>query len=75
MFEHYYSFFHYCLLSCRYVMLQKSILRNQNGRHKQLLGGHSPPGPPPPGSDGTEYKSTFEWKKTDGKSSRQKANA
>ena len=26
MFENYYSFFHYCLLSCRYAMLQKSIL-------------------------------------------------
>ena len=26
MFENYYSFFHYCLLSCCYVMLQKSIL-------------------------------------------------
>ena len=26
IFEHYYYFFHYCLLSCRNVMLQKSIL-------------------------------------------------
>ena len=26
MFENYYSFFHYCLLSCRYAMIQKSIL-------------------------------------------------
>ena len=26
MFENYYSFFHYCVLSCRYVMLQKSIM-------------------------------------------------
>ena len=26
MFENYYFFFHYCLLSCRYAMLQKSIL-------------------------------------------------
>ena len=71
MFEHYHSFFHYCLLSCRYV-LQKSILRNQSGRHKQSLGGH---GPPSPRSDGTEYKSTIERKKTDAKSSRQKADA
>ena len=26
MFENYYSFFHYCLLSCRYAMLKKTIL-------------------------------------------------
>ena len=26
MFKRYYSFFHYCLLSCRYVMFQKRIL-------------------------------------------------
>ena len=25
-FENFSSFFHYCMLSCRYVMLQKSIL-------------------------------------------------
>ena len=25
MFERHYSFFHYCLLSCRYVMFQKRI--------------------------------------------------
>ena len=25
-FERYYSFFHYCLLSCRYVMLKKRVL-------------------------------------------------
>ena len=31
MFERYYFFFHYCLLSCRYVMFQKRILSNQNG--------------------------------------------
>ena len=39
MFEHYFSFLHYCLLSCRCVILQKSILRNRKG-------GHGPPGPP-----------------------------
>ena len=26
IFEHYYSFFHYCLLFCHYVLLEKSIL-------------------------------------------------
>ena len=71
MFEHYYSFFHYCLLCCRYV-LQKSILRNQNGRHKQSLGGH---GLPSPRNNSTEYKSTIERKKTDAKSFGQKADA
>ena len=46
MLENYYSFFHYCLLSCRYVMLQKSILSNPKWReHKQSLGGYGAPGP------------------------------
>ena len=36
MFENYYSFFHYCLLSCRYAMIQKSILNEPKwGGHKQ----------------------------------------
>ena len=40
MFERYYSFFHYCVLSCRFVMFQKCILC------KPKWGGHSPPGSP-----------------------------
>ena len=48
IFERYLLFlFHCCLLSCRYVMLQKIIWVNQNGGHKQSLGGHSLPAPPP----------------------------
>ena len=60
-FKRYYFFFHYCLLSCRYGMLQKSILSKPKWEgHKQLLGGAQavvrgarPPCPPPPRSDGT----------------------
>ena len=45
-FKRYYFFFHYCLLSCRYVMFQKSILsKPKQGGHKQLLGGKRPPWP------------------------------
>ena len=45
MFENYYYFFHYCLWSCRYVMLQKSILSKPKWGHKQSLGGYGAPGP------------------------------
>ena len=46
MFENDYSFFHYCLLSCRYAMLQKSILSESKwGGHKQSLEGEGAPGP------------------------------
>ena len=47
MIENYYSFFHYCLLSCRYVMFHKSILKEPKWGegHKQLLGGEGAPGP------------------------------
>ena len=46
MFENYYSVFHYCLLSCRYVMLQKSILSEPKWEgHKQSLAGDGAPGP------------------------------
>ena len=41
--ERYYSFFHYCLLSCRYVMLQIRVL------NKPKWGAS----PPLPRSDGT----------------------
>ena len=46
MFENYYSFFHYCLLSCRYAMLQKSILNEPKwgGGHKQSFVGDGAPG-------------------------------
>ena len=49
IFENYYSFFHYCLLPCRYVMLQKRFLSKPKwgGGHKQSLGGgHKPLYPP-----------------------------
>ena len=43
MFELYYSFFRYFLLSCRYEMFQKRILSKPKlGLHKQLLGGTDP---------------------------------
>ena len=50
MSELYYSFFHYCPLSCRYMMFQKHVLNKPKwGRHKQSLGGgHCLPCPPPP---------------------------
>ena len=39
MFEHNYSFFHHCLLSCSYVMFQKQCFElSERGAH--------PPGPP-----------------------------
>ena len=41
MFERCYSFFHYFLLSCRYVMLQKRILSKPTW-------GAKPPRPPLP---------------------------
>ena len=45
MFENYYSFFHYCLLSCRYAMIQKSILIEPKwGGHKQSFVGDGAPG-------------------------------
>ena len=47
MFESYYSFFHHCRLSCRYVMLQKSILSKPKwGRGTQAVaGGYGAPDP------------------------------
>ena len=47
-FERYYSFFHYCLLFCRYVMLQKIVRVNRNGGAKAVLGGGTAPLAPPP---------------------------
>ena len=45
MFEHYYSFFHYWLLSCRYVMLEKSILNKPKwGAQTVVREGRIPPG-------------------------------
>ena len=46
MFENYYSFFHYFLLSCRYVMLQNSILSKPKwGAQAVVRGGTAPLGP------------------------------
>ena len=51
MFENFYSFFHYCLLSCRYVMLNKSILiESEWGAQAVVRGGRRPW---PHRSDGT----------------------
>ena len=46
IFERYYSFFRYCLLSYRYVMLQKSILSKPKWGSEEVSGGTSP-GPHP----------------------------
>ena len=45
MFENYYSFFHYCLLSCRYAMIQKSILNEPKwGGAQAVVRGDGAPG-------------------------------
>ena len=47
MFVHYYSFFHYCLLSCRYVMFHKHILSKPKwGGAQAVVRGSTAPGPP-----------------------------
>ena len=51
IFERYYSFFHYRLLSCRYVMLKKSILSKPKWRAQAVVRGGQ--GSPAPRSDGT----------------------
>ena len=54
MFENHYFFVHYCLLSCRYAMLQKSILNEPKlGGTSSRLGGRRPL---PHRSDGTGYQ-------------------
>ena len=54
MFENYYTFFHYCRLSCRYSMLQKSILNEPKwGAQAVVRGGRRPW---PHCSDGTGYQ-------------------
>ena len=45
MFENYHSFFHYCLLSCRYVVLEKSILNGPKWGVQAVVGGNGAPGP------------------------------
>ena len=46
MFKNYYSFSHYCVLSCRYVMLQKVILSKPKwGAQAVVRGGTAPLGP------------------------------
>ena len=45
MFEHYYSFFYYCLLSYRYAMFQKRIsCKPKWGAYAVVRGGTAPPG-------------------------------
>ena len=44
MFENYYSFFHYCLLSCRYAMLRKRFLNEPKWGGTTSLGGDGAPG-------------------------------
>ena len=51
IFERYYSFFCYCLLSCRNVMLRKSILCKPKwgwGGAQEVVRGARPPPPGPP---------------------------
>ena len=43
MFENY-SFFHYCLLSCRYAMLQKSIMNEPKWGAQAVVRGDGAPG-------------------------------
>ena len=45
MFENNYSFFHYCLLSCRYAMPQKSILSEPKWGAQAVVRGDGAPGP------------------------------
>ena len=45
MFENYYSFFHYCLLFCRYAILQKSILNEPKCGAQAVVKGDGAPGP------------------------------
>ena len=46
MFENHYSFFHYCLLSCRYVILHNSILsKTEWGAQADVGRGTAPLGP------------------------------
>ena len=46
MLEHYYVFFHYCLLFYRYMMLQKRILSKPKWRAQAVVRGARPPGYP-----------------------------
>ena len=56
MLERYYSFFHYCLLSYRYIMFQKRILSKPKWRAQAVVRGARPPWPTR--SDGTDQKSS-----------------
>ena len=44
MFERYYSFFHCCMLSCRYVMFRKRFLSKPKWGAKAAFRGPRPPG-------------------------------
>ena len=48
MFKRNYSFFHHCLLSCRYVMFKSNIFSQPKWGHKRRLGGYGPFCPPTP---------------------------
>ena len=56
MFENYYSFFHYCLLSYRYVMLQKRILSESKWGAQAVVRGERRPLPHRGDGTGYEYK-------------------
>ena len=43
MFERYYSFFHDCLLFCRYVMFQKRILSKPKWGAEAIFGSNTAP--------------------------------
>ena len=49
----YYFFFHYCLLSCSYAMLQKNNLSKPKWEAQAVIRGARPPGPPRGGQGGT----------------------
>ena len=46
MFERYYSFFHYCPLSCPYVMFRKCILSEPKWGAQAVVCGGTAPWPP-----------------------------
>ena len=56
MFENYYSFVHYCLLSSRYVMLQKSILNEIKWGAQAVVKGGRRPWPHRSDGSGYQYK-------------------
>ena len=61
MFERYYSFFHYCLLSCRDVMFHKRILSKPKWGAQAGAKGHAPFPPPPHVARALDYAYCNAW--------------